>query len=124
MIQGQRHRERRETLAYWPVRDAEKGEAVGLVTDISDEGMQIHSEHGFAKGETLKVRITLDTKLVGTDRISAVIENVWCQPSGLSGLYHAGFKVVNMSDKAKLSLRKLMEVFSYPAPGRTDYSEK
>lgn len=123
-MKGQRHRERRETLAYWPVEDAKKGEAVGLVTDISDEGMQIHSKHEFAKGETMTVRIALNAKLTGISTISAVVENVWCQPSAVDGLYHAGFKVVDMSDRAKLSVRKLLELFSYPVPSRADYSDK
>ena len=111
-----RHRERRETLAYWPVEDTEKSEAVGLVTDLSAEGIQIHSNHKFRKGKALTVRIAVDAALIGTDHISLVIQNVWCRASGIHGLYHTGFKIVEISETERRNLQKLFQAFSYPAP--------
>jgi len=111
-----RHIERRETLGYWPARDTKKGDAVGLVTDLSDEGIRIHSAHKFGKGKVLDLRIAVDEALSGTDHISMVVKNVWCHESGVPGFYNAGFKIVNLSDKARKALRRLVDAFSYPAP--------
>ena len=116
-MSSKRHKERRETLAYWPARDVKKGEPVGLVSNLNDEGVQIHSKHSFRKGEILTIRIAVEPMLAGTDRITLVVENVWCRASGLSGLHHAGFKIVDISALARRSLSKLLESFSYPAPG-------
>jgi len=69
-MQKQRHLERRETLAYWPATDTGKGESVGLVTDLTEEGIHLHSKHGFLKGQTLTIRIAVDALLAGTDHIS------------------------------------------------------
>ena len=111
-----RHFDRRETLAYWPVQNAANGEAVGLVTNLNEKGIEIHSVHGFALGQMLTIRIAVDARLSGTDHISLVVENVWCRTSGIPPLYHAGFKIVDISDRAKRALRNLMAAFSYSAP--------
>jgi hypothetical protein len=111
-----RHLERRETLAYWPVKNGNTGETVGLVSNLSEEGVQIHSRHEFDRGAVLPIRIKVDAVLVGTDHISLTIENVWCQASGVHDLYFAGFKIVEISDAAKGSLKSLLAAFSFPAP--------
>ena len=115
-MQRKRYLERRETLAYWPAADTAKGETVGLVTDLTEKGIRIHSKHGFLKGEVLTIRIAVDAQLAGADHILLTIENVWCRASGLPDLYHGGFKIVKISDKAKAGIRNLLQAFSYPAP--------
>ncbi|MBI3987510.1 MAG: PilZ domain-containing protein [Lentisphaerae bacterium] len=112
----QRHLERRETLAYWPAEDTVKGEHVGLVTNLTEEGIQIHSKHAFPKGQRLSIRIAVDATLIGTDHISVVVENVWCSASGVPGLNHAGFRIVDISDTARKGIRDLLWAFSYPIP--------
>lgn len=119
MMQGKRRSQRRETLAQWPVKNAENGETVGWVINISDEGMQIQTRRKFARKETLTVHLTLDPRLIGTGQISVVIENVWCQVSSIKGRFKAGFRIIDISERAKTSIRKLMDLFSFPAPRRT-----
>ena len=120
----ERHLERRETLAYWPAKDAETGEAVGLVRDLTEEGVQMHSEHDFVVGHTFTMRIAVDATLAGTDKISLLVEVIWCSRSGVPGLYHAGFKIMDISDKARRSIRALIQAFSYPAPSREHGAEQ
>jgi hypothetical protein len=112
-MERQRHLERRETLAYWPAEAVENGEAVGLVTNLNEAGIQIHSAHGFLKGQKLAIRITVDVAQAGTDHISLSVENVWSSRSSVAGLYHAGFRIIDISDSARLSVRALIEAFSY-----------
>lgn len=115
-MDAKRHAERRETLAYWPARDDDTGEAVGLVTDVSESGVNLHSKHAFSPGEKLTVRIAINPKLTGTDHITLHIENVWCRRSGVPELYHAGFTLFDVSTAAKQGIRNLLQAFSYPAP--------
>lgn len=93
-----------------------KEKAVGLVTNFSNEGIQIHSVHAFSKGDTLTIRIDVDEMLAGTDHISMVVKNVWCRSSRVESLYHAGFKIIDISERAKINLQNLMETFSYLVP--------
>jgi hypothetical protein len=123
-MHGHRHIERRETLAYWPAKDTEKGEAVGLVSDLTEEGIQLHSKHDFGKGEMLNIRIMVDAKLTGADHLSLIIKNVWCRASGVPGLYHAGFQIVDISDTARRILRNLLQAFSYPEPSHGYHEEQ
>lgn len=116
-----RHLERRETLAYWPARNAETGETVGLVSNLTEEGLQIHSRHEFDRGTVLQIRMKVEAALVGIDHIPMTIENVWCQASGVPDLFHAGFKIVGISDAAKGSLKSLLAAFSFPAPQQGYY---
>lgn len=115
-MQKLRHTERRETLAYWPARQEETGESVGLVTDLSEEGISIHSTCQFEPGHRINIRVAVDPKLTGLHFLHLHIENVWCHPSGIAGSYHSGFKLVNLAPEAQDGIRKLIASFSYPAP--------
>ncbi len=113
-----RHLERRETSAHWTARQDATGNAVGLVADMSTEGIGIHSDHGFTKGQQLSLRVSVDASLCGHDHLCLQVENVWCQRNGASGLYHAGCKIVALSKQARLCIERLMTAFSYPAPSQ------
>jgi hypothetical protein len=111
-----RHLERRETLAYWPASDEQCGESAGLVTNLNEEGISIHSPHPFEPGHRLNIRVQVDPQMAGHPFIHLHVENVWCRPSGMSGIYHAGFRLVNVSPEAREEIQKLLTAFSYPAP--------
>ena len=113
----ERHLERRETSAHWPARQDVSGTVVGLVADMSTEGIGIHSEHGFTKGQQLALRVSVDERLCGQDHLCLTVENVWCQRHAASGLYHAGCKIVELSRQARVCIERLMMEFSYPVSG-------
>ena len=114
-----RHAERRETLAYWPARDEQSGESVGLVTDLSDEGINIHSQTPFELGQRLNIRVAVDPKLTGLHYLHLHVENAWCHPSGVAGMFHSGFRLWNLSEDSREAIHKLLMSFSYPAPHAT-----
>lgn len=111
-----RHTERRETLAYWTARDEQSGDPIGLVTDLSEEGINLHSQTSFAPGQRLNVRITAEPGLTGLHCLHLHAENVWCHSSGITGMFHAGFRLRNLSAESREGIRKLLTHFSYPAP--------
>jgi len=119
-MDGRRQSERRETLGYWPAHELGSEDAVGLVTDLSNDGVHIHSIHSFKKGQRLHIRLSVDEVLIGSSEISLEIENVWCRPSAVASLYHAGFRIVNLPDHQKENLEKLIKAFSYPSSGYGD----
>jgi hypothetical protein len=111
-----RHAERRETLAYWPAREEQTGESVGLVTNLSEEGINIHSQHPFERGQRINLRVTVEPKLSGLHHLHLHAENAWCHPSGMPGYFQAGFKLVNLSADMREGILKLLTSYSYPAP--------
>ena len=115
-MKSQRHLERRESLAYWHASQQHTGKLVGLVTELTDEGVNIHSRQSFMKGQTLSIKVNLDLELCGKDEILIRIKNVWCRRSEMSGIYHAGFEILKISDDDREAIRKLLESFSYLVP--------
>ncbi len=114
-MKGMRRLERRETLAHWPVMDIQTGEEVGLVTNLTEEGLQLQCKRRFEKGQELAIQIMVDEKVVKTDSISLVIRNVWCRSGGKEGGFKAGFAIVDISEKDKRNLNNLINAFSYLA---------
>ena len=114
-MQKIRHLERRETLAYWPALEEQNGEAVGLVTNLSEEGISIHSHVQFEYGHRLNIRVPVDPALAGYSFLHLHIENMWCHSSGVKGTFHSGFKIINLSNEAREGIQKLLTAFSYPA---------
>lgn len=114
-----RHTERRETLAYWPARDEQSGESVGLITDLSEEGINIHSQSQFEQGQRINIRVAVDPKLTGRHSLHLHVEAVWSHPSEVVGSFHSGFKLLNLSAEAREGIQKLLSSFSYPAPHGT-----
>jgi hypothetical protein len=115
-MQKIRHLERRETLAYWPAHDEQTGESTGLVTNLSEEGISLHSQCHFEPGHRLNIRVTVDPKLTGHQFLHLHVENAWCHPSGISGYYQSGFRIINLSQEAREGIEKLLASFSYSVP--------
>ncbi len=115
-MQHIRHAERRETLAYWPAQEEQTGETVGLVTNLSEEGINIHSQHAFEHGQRLNLRVAIDPNLSGLHFLHLHAENAWCQPSAMPGYFQAGFKLVNLSPDMREGILKLITAYSFPAP--------
>ena len=113
-MDGTRHLERRETLAYWPAQQEETGEKVGLVTDITEQGINLHSETEFPKGRRLHLRIATDRETAGVDHVSLQVQNVWCRKSEVGNIYHSGFKILEISKEAQQALQQLLRAFSFP----------
>jgi hypothetical protein len=115
-----RRRIRQETLTQWPAEDTERGEDIGVVTNITDEGLQLLGEREFSEGETFLMQMKVDSRMVGADSISFMVENVWCSSNSRSDSYRAGFKIVHMSEMAKRGLKNLFSSFSYASPTRPE----
>lgn len=115
-MKSRRHLERRESLAYWHAHQEHTGKLLGLVTELTDEGVNIHSRRSFMKGQTFSIKVNLDMELSGKEEIRLKIKNVWCRRSEMSGIYHAGFEILNISDEDRNAVRKLLESFSYLVP--------
>jgi hypothetical protein len=111
-----RHSDRRETFAYWPAHNEYTGKKVGMVTNISDEGIQIHSEVPFETDQIIPLRLAPPSHLTGAKEIRLTVQNVWCWPAATAGLYHGGFKILRASPVARKALQKLKDAFSYPVP--------
>lgn len=114
--QKDRRSERRETLAYWEARRADNGAPAGRVSNITPEGLNLHTTHPFLPGDQLRLRILLDRAMAGAEHIDVDIENAWCRPTEDPAVFHAGFKILKISDAARKVVERLLAEFSYPAP--------
>jgi hypothetical protein len=111
-----RHSDRRETFAYWPAHNEFTGKPLGMVTNISEEGIQLHSEDPFDKDQIIPLRLAPPANLTGAREILLTVQNVWCWPAVNPALYHAGFKIIRATPLARKALQKLKDAFSYPVP--------
>jgi hypothetical protein len=108
--------DRLETFAYWPAHNEFTGKKVGMLTNISDAGIQLHSEVPFTADQIIPLRLAPPSNMTGVKEILLTVQNVWCWPAVNPKLYHAGFKIIRATYTARKALKKLEDAFSYPVP--------
>ncbi len=113
-----RQSDRRETLAYWPAFNEYTGKKVGLLTDISEGGIQLHSEAPFLPDQRISLVISPPSPLTGAKEIRFTVQTIWCRPAIEPHLYHAGFKIVRITPRARAALEKLQNAFSFVTPSQ------
>jgi hypothetical protein len=111
-----RAQERRETLSYWKVFDAQSERLLGRLTNVTTEGLQVHSEQPIPENADYHIRIETPEDITGYGRVFINARSMWCQKNPMTDLYSAGFKITGQLPEYVDAVRRLIEHFSYPAP--------
>ncbi|MEI6808815.1 MAG: PilZ domain-containing protein [bacterium] len=111
-MKEKRSTERRETYEYWTVTETATGRRIGVVIDLTREGLRLHCEEIIPSGKLIQVTVHIDKKIAGTDKIDLELRCRWCRKTRVSHLNAVGFAIVSPSPDYLKIEQKLIDFFS------------
>lgn len=108
MESERRQLERRRAGAYFEVRNGENDDMLGMLSDLTVDGMCLHTPLELETGETIPVRIDFAINIQGQSEIACDAVPVWCRMVGMAGCNQAGFKFQNISDSDRGRIEEIL----------------
>ena len=91
----------RKTLSYFiDVFNEQEDVPVGLLVDISDEGMMINFRQELAIGKCFELAVPCEDNR-RAEKVPFKAQSIWCKKIGEGGNYDVGFKLVEASPEAQ-----------------------
>ncbi len=91
----------RNTLNYFiDVFNLEEDIPVGLLVDISDDGMMINFRQELAVNQVYDLSVPLEDRM-DSEKVSFKARSMWCKKIGEGGNYDVGFKLTEASEGAQ-----------------------
>ena len=107
-MEDYRHRPRKNTPHVVKAYDAEQGDYIGRVVDITADGMMLVTKENFTVGQTFRLRIILPVMV--QQKTDVVIEAavIWREPDTNPNFCKTGFTFVNLPGEEGFLLEDVM----------------
>ncbi len=86
---------RRHVLYYLRLFDADSGQPVGDLHDITPEGIMIVGSRAFSPGEEFRLRLNLPREMFRIHEFEFSARCIWCRYDETASNFRMGFSVVN-----------------------------
>ena len=101
----------RKTLNYFiDVFNLQEETPVGLLVDISDDGMMINFRQELDINQDYDLAVSLEDR-IDSEKVPFKARSIWCKKIGEGGNYDVGFKITETSEGAEkifVELKKRM----------------
>ncbi|MFH2037730.1 MAG: PilZ domain-containing protein [Candidatus Zixiibacteriota bacterium] len=101
--------ERCQANRYLGVYDQKTGKLLGCIVDLSLDGIQLFGKETFRDGSIYKLKLILHKEIDGACDLFFEAKNAWCIEHAELGMYAAGFELVNLGEKTKERIEKLIQ---------------
>lgn len=108
--QPRRLTKRSQLLYYLPIHEARSGERLGVLGDLSPEGLLIVGERKWDPGHRFKVQVKPGnaTELLGDVELNADIEIRWAAQDANPSLYLSGALFQNLSPEQEEVIQQML----------------
>lgn len=110
-MQDRRDLRRRHLMFHLRVYDADTGEEMGALTDLSPDGLMVTGEKRLTLGRTFEMYMELPQALSPSGRIEFTAKVAWSSNDVNPAFYDTGFRDLEVDDEARAALTQLMEEF-------------
>ena len=109
MTQDGRKNNRRRVSEYFIAFDQISNCRIGVVFDLSVEGMMMITENRIEIPLILACRMALPAKVLGCDQLELSIEAKWSRQNDLTGVYETGFQFIDLTDHQQKLIRVILD---------------
>lgn len=113
-MQERRRFKRRLLVYHLEVFDAESGESVGRMVDITPDGMMLVSNRSTELNSILRLWVDLPSEVLGNKRITFTAKAQWCRHDINPDLFDTGLQFTDISDKSIETIIGLIIDFAFP----------
>ena len=107
----QREHSRVALMFHTHVIDTHSDQPIGILSDISPEGMRVVGERGVAPGEAVEVRVPLPIEDLGSDELRFPCESRWSRRDPATDSIHTGFRLINLPDAQRCLLMSVIDEY-------------
>jgi c-di-GMP-binding flagellar brake protein YcgR len=108
-MENKRKYERRLARAYLGVFDSVKNQLLGMLVDISIDGLQIVGETSCQAELNHELRIEMHEEICGSKALLCYAKCVWCKKRDDEELYITGFQFLSIGENTKKRIDLLMQ---------------
>jgi len=98
---------RKHTVFHSKVFEAQSGEIVGYMVDVSTLGIRVMAPESMEPGQTLVLKLELPRALFGKETLSVEALVRWCRPDINPEYWAIGFELVEPTDESSVILGAL-----------------
>lgn len=108
---------RKELVFYLEVFDADSGEKLGRLVDLTTRGCKLVNNDGFAKDVSFALKLLLPDGRYGVPDLTFNGISRWTKPDVNKDYLVTGFEIIRLGGKERTIVRKLMEQFGFNGEG-------
>ncbi len=108
-MEDSRKYERRPARAYLGVFDSVNNQSLGMLVDISINGLQTVGETSCQAELNHELRIELHEEIGGSKTLLLYARCVWCKKRDADELYVTGFEFLSIGENTKKRIELLMQ---------------
>ena len=107
-----RRRPRKNTPHLVKALDADNGNPLGRVVDITADGMMLVTENAYDHGTIIRARLILPVMVQARTEVVVEAEAVWCKQDSNPSFYKVGFHFLNLAGEDGFLLEDVMQKFN------------
>lgn len=107
-----RMKDRSKATGKVPVMSRSTGKRVGLLIDVSDEGLLVMTEEDLGENKVLELALELPVQIEDGGRLDLDAEIVWTKHNDHLGVINNGMRLRYVSESASEKLRQLIQYYT------------
>lgn len=104
---------RKELVFYLEVTNAETGETIGRLVDLTTRGCKLVEQDGFESGLSFGLTVSLPDGRYGVESLSFNAIARWTKPDINPDYLVTGFEIIRLGARERKIVRKVMDHFGF-----------
>ncbi len=110
-MKERRQHERINSPQPLPVLDQMTGEQLGLLIDLSIDGLLIETNTLLQAGSVYQLEVMLPLAVDRSKNIEFTVKVAWAEAEGQTGVYCAGLFAIDLSDYELVNIEQLLKLW-------------
>jgi hypothetical protein len=111
---SERRKVRRRYLLYYSrVFDAQTGDLLGNLVDITPLGTMLVSEMPIPTDTVFRLKLELSEDIADKPFLECTAKSTWCQPDIAPGSYNTGFQMLDITPQDMEIVQRIIDTYGF-----------